>query len=141
MWRCPALFRWDFLNLRAIGLVVGKTVVEDNVEQGLVDVDAAVVVDEAHFAEAIHEEADARAGSADHLGECLLGDFWNDDMRVIGKPEFGHKEQDTRQALFTGVEELVDEVGLGSHAAGDEELHEHLGEVTLRVHDANHFIA
>ena len=46
---------------------------EDDVEEGTVDVHSAVIVDEAQFAELIHEETDAGPCGADHLGQRL----WN----------------------------------------------------------------
>jgi len=42
--------------------------VEDNIEEGNVHVQSAVVVDEAQFAELIHEETDSDPRGADHLG-------------------------------------------------------------------------
>ena len=44
---------------------------EDDREEGTVDVHSAVVVNEAQFAELIHEETDAGPRSADHLGQRL----------------------------------------------------------------------
>ena len=38
------------------------------------DLHAAVVVDEAEFAEFGHEKIDAAAGGPDHFGESFLGD-------------------------------------------------------------------
>src|SRR5687768_15194657 len=50
-----------------------RSLVQDDAEQGAVDLEAgSVVVDEAELAELVHEEVDARARRADHLGEQLL---------------------------------------------------------------------
>jgi hypothetical protein len=58
----------DFLVSRQ-----GQLVVQDDAEQGIVDVDLAVrVVDKAHLAEFAHEKIDSRPGSADHLRQHLL---------------------------------------------------------------------
>ncbi len=100
--------------------------------------DAAVVFDEAEFAEAVHEEADAGAGGADHFGEGFLGDFGDEGLLFAGFSEFGHEEEDSGEAFFAGVEELIDEIGLGSHAAGEEKGEEQVGEGVLFVHDADH---
>src|SRR5580692_10685615 len=51
-----------------------RLVVEDQVQQRGVDLDAAIVLDQAELAELVHEEADARARRADHLGQCFLAD-------------------------------------------------------------------
>jgi hypothetical protein len=106
-----------------------------------VDADAAVVLDEAELSEAIHEEADARAGGADHLGEGLLGDGRDEGLGFAGLAELGHEEEGAGEAFFAGVEELIDEVSLGSHAAGEQEANEEVGEGVLLVEDADHLIA
>jgi len=46
--------------------------VEDDTEEGARDVQPAAIVNQAHFFEPIHEEANAGACGADHLGEHLL---------------------------------------------------------------------
>ena len=88
------------------------------------DMDATVVVDESELAKAVHEEADARAGGADHLGERLLGDGRDGGDGFAGLAELGHEEECSGEAFLAGVEELVDEIGLGAHAAVKEEVHE-----------------
>ena len=52
-----------------------KSVVKDDAQQGSVDLQAAVVLDEAEFPEFIHEEVDARARCADHLSQHFLRHF------------------------------------------------------------------
>ena len=110
------------------GIMAAELIVEDDVEQGFVDADAAVVLDEAELAKAVHEEADAGAGGADHFGEGFLGDGGDEGFGFAGLAEFGHEEEGAGEAFFAGVEELVDEVGLGLHAAGEEEVEEEVGE-------------
>ena len=39
---------------------------------------AACVVNEAQLSESVHEEADTRAGSADHFGQRFLADLRHD---------------------------------------------------------------
>jgi len=68
-------------NRRFLGVVLGQLIEQDHVEQRLVYLDAAVVVDEAEFAKAIHEEADAGPGGADHLCQSLLSDTRNQGFR------------------------------------------------------------
>src|SRR5687767_4904450 len=75
-----AIFSW--LNITHPISCVTKRVagdlrlfVENHVQQRRVNFDAAIVFDEAQFAESVHEKAYARAGRPDHFGEGLLADF------------------------------------------------------------------
>ena len=114
---------------------------QEDVEQGLVDADAAVVFDHAELAEAVHEEADAGAGGADHFSESGLGDGRDEGFGFTGDAEFGHEEEDSGEAFFAGIEELIDEIGLGAHAAGEQEPHEEVRECMILVHGADHVAA
>ena len=120
------------------GGLQGELIVQDDIDQRLVDADAAVVLDEAELAKAIHEEADAGAGGADHLRQSFLGDGRNEGFRLTRLAKFGHQEKDSCQALLAGVEELIDQIGLGAHAPAQQEFQVHIGEGTLLVHDADH---
>lgn len=68
-----------------------RFVVEDDLEEGAVDVHPVIaVVKEAVLAESSHEETDAGARCADHLGEHFLADLRNDRLRLAVSPEVGH---------------------------------------------------
>jgi len=49
--------------------------VENNVQQRAVDLQPAIVANKAQFSEPVHEEADPRAGCADHFRQHLLTDL------------------------------------------------------------------
>jgi len=49
--------------------------VQNYVEQRGVDLQTAVVVNKSQFSESVHEEADPRAGGADHFRQHLLADL------------------------------------------------------------------
>ena len=84
---------------------------EDDAQQRVVYMDlAAVVADEAEFAEFVHEKIHAGAGGADHLRQSLLGNFGQCLFRIAWGPIAREEQQSAGQALFAGVEELVDEV-------------------------------
>ena len=65
-------------NRRARPAAGALEIVQDDAQQGAVDLQAAVVVDEAQLPKLVHEGVDARAGRADDLGQRLLA-----DLRVI----------------------------------------------------------
>src|SRR4249920_1323672 len=56
-------------------------VVQNHVQQGIMHFQCPVVFDEAQFAKLVHEEADARSGGADHLGERFLAELSHDRLR------------------------------------------------------------
>src|SRR5437867_9409892 len=89
---CPARNRRSFKK--------GNLVVEDDIEEGTVHVQPAVVVDESQFAELIHEETDAGARGADHLGEHFLTHLCNDRLRLALLPKMGHNSS-TRASRFS----------------------------------------
>ena len=85
--------------------------------------DATVVFNTAELTKAIHEEADARAGGPDHFRQRFLGDFWDQAFWLAGSAKFRQQEKDSCQSLFAGVEELIDKIGLYSHAVGQQKFH------------------
>ena len=99
-----------------------QLVEQDYIEQRLVHLDAAVVIDKAELAKAIHKEADPRPGSADHLCQGFLRDGRNGGFRSTRLAKFRHQQENPRQTLFTGVEQLIHKIGLDAHAAGQQKL-------------------
>ena len=59
------------------------------------NLDGAVVFDESHLAEAVHEKAHARAGGADHLCKGLLADLRDHNLRLAFFPELREQEEYT----------------------------------------------
>src|SRR6185503_19216324 len=55
----------------------GDLPMQEDIEEGAVNVQAAVVLDEAELPELVHESADPRPGGADHLGQHFLADLRN----------------------------------------------------------------
>src|ERR1700688_4483212 len=72
-------------------IMFGRLIVKNHVEKGFVDVDAAVVIDKAELAKAIHEEADPGSSGPNHVGKGLLRDLWNSHKRFARPPEFRHQ--------------------------------------------------
>src|ERR1022692_1826227 len=132
------LHRGSFYSAIDTGFLLGEMIVLNHIDQRLVDPDAAVVFDKAELAKAIHEEAYAGPGGADHLCQRLLRDLGNQRFRLARLAKLGHQQENSRQTLFTGVEKLVHQVGLGSHTPGQQIFQVHFGEGQLLVHHADH---
>ena len=120
-------------------VVAGELIEENHIEQGLVHLDAAVITDQAESAKAIHEEADARARGSDHLGQGFLRNGGDVGCPLAGLAELGHQQKNSRQTFFARVEELINQIGLGFHAAFQQELHKKLVERRVLMHQAEHF--
>lgn len=95
---------------------------QNDIEEGFVNTDTTVVLDEAQFAEPVHEEADARTCGSDHLSQCFLRDRWNERLWLSGFAELRHQQEYPGQALFAVIEQLIDEVRLRAHTTGQQEL-------------------
>ena len=100
--------------------------------------DPAVVFDEAELPKAIHKETNARPGGPNHLCQSFLGDLRDHIFWFAGLAEFRHQEKNPGQTLFTGVEKLIDQIGLRTHAAGEEKLEEQIREGMFLVHHSDH---
>src|SRR6266436_7245681 len=93
----------------------------------------AVIVDEAEFAELIHEKAHSGSCRADNLGEGFLAHLWNYLLGLAVFSKVAQEEQDPRESFLTGVEELVHQVLLNANVAGEDVGEEELGEFRLVV--------
>ena len=102
--------------------------------------DAAVVFDKSQPAESIHEKADARTRSSNHFGKRLLRDRRNLRFRLTRLTIFGHQEKNSGQTFLTGVEKLIDKVGLAPHTSRQQELQEQIRELMFLVHYPDHLL-
>src|SRR2546423_7000866 len=109
------------------------SIVQDHVEQRAVDFEDAVVLDESELSKAVHEEIHPRSGRADHLREDFLADPGDHVLRLALLAEVSEQQQNARQALFAGVEELIDKVRLDPDIARQKKGDKHIGEGVLIV--------
>src|SRR5437764_409192 len=100
---------------------------KDDVQQGAMNTQFPVVLDEAQFAEAIHKEAHAGAGCANHFRQCLLAYLGNQYFWRAFLAELREQQEGPGQALFTGIEKLINEVFLDASVAGEQ-----IGDENLR---------
>src|SRR6266853_3162418 len=93
----------------------------------------AVVVDEAEFAELVHEEAHSGSCRTDNLGEGFLAHLWNYLLGLAVFSKVGQEEQDPRESFLTGVEELIHQVLFNANVAGEDVSKKEFGKVRLVV--------
>ena len=99
---------------------------------------AAVVLDETQLPELVHEEIYAGSGSADHFREHFLRDFGKNPLEFVFLAIAREKQQRTRQTLFAGIEELIDQVLLDSDIPREHECDKAVGKLMFGVKDTNH---
>ena len=97
---------------------------KDDTEEGTVDFQAPVVINEAEGPELIHKMIDPRPGCANHLRQIFLTDFGDDPFWFTFLSEMGQQKQNTGQASLTGVEELIHQVLFVPDIPGKQVRHE-----------------
>jgi hypothetical protein len=73
-----------------------RFIVENHVQQGTVDFNVAVVINETQFPKLVHEKTHARACRANHLRQCLLADFRNDRLGPTFFAKIRQEQKDPR---------------------------------------------
>jgi len=101
-----------------------------------VDLDAAVVIDQAQFSKFVHEETHPRPGRSDHLRKRLLTDFCDDRLRPAFLAEIRQQQKRPRQAFLARIEKLIDQVLLDPTVAGQQVRDKQFGERRLFVDHA-----
>src|SRR4029079_12809161 len=95
------------LALHAFGLWM-----HDDGHEGGIDLEAAVVFDEAKLLELVHKEVHARTRRPDHFSEGFLRDSRQHPTRFVLLAVACEQQQRAGQAFFARVEQLIHEVGL-----------------------------
>jgi hypothetical protein len=115
----------------------GKLVVEHDVEKRTVNLQfLAVVFDEAHFSELVHEEIDSRAGCAHHLSQSLLTDLRDHGFGLSVLAKMSQQQQHPGKSFFAGIEKLVNQVLFISEVPRQQICYEHVGQ---RMFPVKHF--
>src|ERR1700730_7693582 len=113
---------------------------EKDAQEGGVDVEAAVVSNEAQLSEFSHEIADTSAGCANLLRQHFL--------RYVGKHFLGfflpavpsELQKSARQPFLAGIEKLVDQVVFDPAVAFKHIRDEAVGKRTFNVEHADHLV-
>jgi hypothetical protein len=85
-----------------------------------VDLQVAVVLDEAQSPELVHEVADPGPRRADDLGQRRLADRRRDRLRPAVLAEIRQQQEGSCQPLLARIEELVDQVLLDAACCASE---------------------
>src|SRR3984893_8757783 len=94
--------------------------VQNDVQQGTVDFNFAVVINKTQFPKSVHEKAHARSRRADHFGQCFLTDFRYDWLRPTFLAKICKEKEKSGEALFARIEQLIDQVLLDTAVASQE---------------------
>src|SRR6478736_7647365 len=97
------------------------------------DMNLAVVVNEAQLAKLVHKRIYSRAGGTDHFRKHRLAYLCLDGLRFSLCAEIREEKKLSCEALFARVEKLIDQISL--YACGPFQLvqNEELGELSLFV--------
>src|SRR5467141_5101136 len=116
-------------------------VVQDHAQEGIVDVDLAVVLDEPEFPEFVHEKIDPRPRCPDHLRQRFLRHFGKHLLRLVLRAIARQQQQRARQPFLAPIEQLVDQVLFDSYVSRQHIRDEAVGEFVLLVEHANHLLS
>jgi len=111
-----------------------RLVVQNNIQQGTANFEAAIVVDEAQSTKFVHEETHAGARCADHLRKYLLADFRDYRLRFVILAKFA-SSRTTRARRFS-LELLIIEVRFDANGPAKKMRYEQLGERRLLMDHA-----
>src|SRR5579863_3406369 len=117
-----------------------SSIVQDHTQEGIVDVDLAVVFDEAQFPKFVHEEIDPRTRCANDLRQHLLRYFGKHLVKIARCAIAGEQQKSARQPFLAGVEKLVDQVLLHSYVACQHVGDEAVREFVFGVERPNHLV-
>ena len=105
---------------------------EDNVQQRAMNLQPAVVMNKSQFPESVHEEADPRAGSADHFRQHFLTDLGNYCLGFAFLAKMGEQQKNPGKPLFARIEKLIDQIFFKTDVPRQQIDHEQVGKFTSR---------
>jgi hypothetical protein len=114
--------------------------VQDDTQEGIVDLKSTIVPNEPQFPEFIHEKVNARARCANHFRQHLLGYAEKHLLRWRFLPIASEQQKRPSQAFLAGIEKLIDQILLDSDVPRKNVGHEAVGEGMFCVKRAQHFV-
>jgi hypothetical protein len=112
--------------------------VENDIQKRAMDLQPAVVVNKAQFSEPVHEEADPRAGCADHFRQHFLTDLGNDSLRYPFLAKVSEQQKDPGQPLFARIEKLIHQIFFVTDVARQQIGYEQGGEFAFPMKRFHH---
>src|SRR6202521_4617454 len=107
--------------------------VQDNTQEGSVDMEPAIVSNEAQFLEFIHEKIDPGARCPDHPRQHLLRYFGKHLFRVGLLAVPSEQQKSARQSFLARVKELINQILLNSDVPRKHISHEAIRERMFSV--------
>src|SRR2546422_4098620 len=89
-------------------------IVQDNTEEGIVDLKSAIVMNEAQFPEFIHEKIHPRARCANHFREHLLRHFGKHLLGLGFLAIASEQQKSPSQPFLARIEKLIHQIFLDS---------------------------
>jgi hypothetical protein len=71
---------------------------------------AALIIDEAHLPEPVHEKTDSRASCTNHFSEGLLANVWDYSVLLTVFSEMSEQQQNPCQSFLTRIEKLINQI-------------------------------
>src|ERR1700674_4719121 len=90
------------------------TIVQDNIQEGSIDVQPAIVTNEAQFPEFVHEKVDSGARCADHFRQRFLRYFGEQSVDLVFVAVAGEQKKSAGEPFLARIEKLVDQILLDS---------------------------
>src|SRR5689334_17731306 len=84
------------------------SIVKNDPQERVIDLQPAVILDKAQLPKLIHEETYPATGGANHLRQCSLRDLSNDFLRPLAISVPRNEQQRAGQTLLAGIEKLID---------------------------------
>src|SRR5579863_5151712 len=100
-----------------LGVFGANLIVENDVEERAMDVEAAVVLDKAQLSEFVHKVTHPGAGGANHSGQSFLAELRDQGLRFRFLAKVRQQQKDSSQAFLAGVEKLVHQILLNPDIA------------------------
>src|SRR3954468_19729308 len=99
---------------------------------------APTVSDEAKVPELVHKIAHARACCADHVRQRFLSEMSYDRFRLAFLAKIREEKEESGEALFARIEQLIDQVFFNPTVASQQIRHKHFRKFGFLVDRGDH---